>query len=73
MRGCLNLPDWLHQGVPDNYTDVSSGVAICLFAQSHEIRLCQVIGGGAQMQFEHGGAGMFLRQRNVDSLFKPET
>lgn len=73
MSGCLHLPDRLHEGIPDDYTDVSSGVAVCLFTQSHKIVLRQLVGGGAQMQFKHVGTSVFLRQRDVDSLFKPKT
>lgn len=61
VRGRLNLPDRLHEGVPNDDTDVRSRVALRLSAQSDEVRLCQVVGGGAQMQFEHEGASVLLR------------
>lgn len=73
VRGWLNLPDRLHEGVPDDNTNVRPRVALCLFAQRDEVCVCQFVGGGAQMQLEHEGAGVLLRQRNVDSLFKPKT
>lgn len=73
MCGWLNPPDGLHEGVPDDNADVRSGVALRLPAQRHEVRLGQLVGGGAQVQFEHGAASVLLGQRNVDSLFKPET
>lgn len=73
VGGWLNLPDRLHEGVPNKDTDVGSGVSLCPIAQRDEILLCQVIGCGAQMQFEHEGASVLLGQRNVDALFKPKT
>lgn len=73
VGGWLNLPDGLHEGIPNKDTDVSSGVALRPFAQRDEVLLHQVVGCGAQMQFEHEGASVLLGQRNVDTLFKPKT
>lgn len=69
----LNPPDGLHEGVPDNYADVCPGVAVCFLAQSDEVVVRQPVGGGAQVQLEHEGAGVLLWQRNVDPLLKPGT
>lgn len=71
VGGRLDPPDGLHEAVPDNDADVGSGVALCLFAQHGKVLVPQVAGCGAQVQLEHVGASVLLRQRNVDALFKP--
>lgn len=71
VSGRLNLPDGLHESVSDNNTDVCSRIAPRAFAQGDKVCLRQVVGGGAQVQFEHGGAGVNLGQRDVNALFKP--
>lgn len=71
VRGRLNLPDGLHESVSDNNTDVRSRIALRAFAQGDKVCLRKVIGGGAQVQFEHVGASMDLGQRDVNALFKP--
>lgn len=71
VRGRLNLPDGLHESVSDNNTDVCPRVALRLLAQGDKVCLRQVVGGGAQVQFEHVGASVHLGQRDVDALFKP--
>lgn len=73
VSGRLDLPDRLHEGVPDNNADVSPRVALSFLAQSDEVCLRQAVGRGSQMQLEHERAGVLLGQRNVDSLFKPKT
>lgn len=70
MSGRLDPPDGLHEAVPDNDADVGSGVALCLFAQHDKVLVLQAVGCGAQVQFEHVGASVCLRQRNIDALFK---
>jgi len=72
VRGGLDLPDRLHEGVPHDDADVRPGVAGGLLAQGDVVRLRQGAGGGAQMQLEHEGAGVRLGQRDVDPLLKPE-
>lgn len=72
MRGRLDLPDRLHEGVPDDDADVGPRVAVRLLAQGGEVGLGQACGRGAQVQLEHKGAGVLLGQRDVDSLLKPE-
>lgn len=72
MSGGLNPPDRLHQGVPHYDADICSGVAVRLLSQGDKVCFCQVVGGGAQVKSEHGGASVLLWQRNVDSLFKPK-
>lgn len=67
----LNLPDGLHESVSDNNTDVGSRVAIREFAQGDKVCLREGVGSGAQVQFEHVGASVNLRQRDVNALFKP--
>lgn len=71
VRGRLNLPDGLHESVSDNNTDVCPRVALRVLAQGYKVCLGQVVGGGAQVQFEHVGASVYLGQRDVDTLFKP--
>lgn len=72
MGGALDQADRLHERVPHDDADVGAGVALRLLAQRHKVRLHQAVGGGAQMQFEHEGAGVRLGQRDVDPLLKPE-
>ena len=67
----LNLADGLHEGIPDDDADVGPGVALRLLAQLHEVCFSQVGWGGAQMQLEHEGTGVLLRQRDVNTLLKP--
>lgn len=69
----LNLADGLHEGVPDDDADVRPGVAVRLGAQGDKVSVRQAGGGRAQVQLEHEGAGMLLRQRDVNTLLKSGT
>jgi len=69
----LNLADGLHEGVPDDDADICPRVAFCLGAQGHKVGVHQGGRGGAQVQPEHEGAGVRLRQRYVNTLLKPAT
>ena len=71
MSRHLNLADRLHEGVADDDADVGPGVAVGLAAQGHKVLVRQAGGGGAQVQLEHEGAGVLLRQRDVNTLLKP--
>lgn len=70
VSGRLDPPDRLHEAVSDNDADVSSGVALSLFAQHDKVLLLQAVGCGAQVQFKHVRASVRLRQRDVNALFK---
>ena len=73
VGGTLHLPDGLHESVSDDDTDVSSRVALGLLAEGDKVGVIEAGGCGAQMKPEHEGAGMFLRQGDVDPLLKPDT
>ena len=73
VGGTLHLPDGLHESVSDDDTDVSSRVALGLLAEGDKVRVIEAGGCGAKMKPKHEGAGMFLRQGDVDPLLKPDT
>lgn len=67
----LDFANGLHEGVANDDADVGTRVAVGLLPQSDEISFVEAIGGGAEVQLEHGGASGLLRERDVDALFKP--
>lgn len=68
----LHLSNRLHESISDNDTDICARVSIGFLAKSSKIRLSETVGGWAQMELEHKGAGMLLGQRDVDPLLKSE-
>lgn len=69
----LHFANGLHEGVANDDTDVSTRIPVGLLPECDEIGFVEAIGGGAQVQLEHGGASGLLRKRDVDALFKPVT
>ena len=53
VRGGLNLPDGLHERVPDDELDVSAGITFRLCAQLAVVLLVQLARSGAHVQLEH--------------------
>lgn len=68
----LDFSNRLHESISDNDADICTRVSFCFLAKSHEIRLCETVGGRTQVEFEHEGSGMLLGQRDVNSLLKSE-
>lgn len=68
----MNFPDGLHKRISDDDADVGPRVPVCLLSQGDKVRVVEAGGGGAQVELEHEGAGVFLWQGDVDPLLKPE-
>lgn len=66
----LDLSNRLHESISDNDADICTRVSFCFLAKSHEIRLCEAVGGRTQVEFEHERSGMLLGQWDVNSLLK---
>lgn len=73
MCGGLDLPDRLHERVPDDDADVGSGVAICFACELPQVGLAQAVRRVAQMETEHLSPSRLLRERDVDTFLKSAT
>lgn len=67
----LHFANGLHEGVANDDADVGTRIPIGILSECDEISFVEAIGGGAEVQLEHGGASGLLRKRDVDALFKP--
>lgn len=73
VRGRLDLPDRLHEGVPHDDADVGAGVAVRLVSELAQVGVAQAVRGVAQVEAEHLGPRRLLRQGDVDALLESET
>lgn len=73
MRGRLDLPNRLHESIPDDDADVGAGVAVCFAGELPQVGLTQAVWRVAQMKTKHLSPGWLLRQRDVDPLLKSDT
>ena len=73
VRGGLNLPDGLHESVPDDDADVGAGVTVRFVSELPQVGLAQAVRGVAQVEAEHLRSRWLLGQRDVDALLKPST
>lgn len=73
VGGRLDLPDGLHESVPDDDADVGAGVAVCFVGELPQVGLAQAVWRVAQMETEHLGPSRLLGQRDVDTLLKSDT
>ena len=73
MGGRLDLPNRLHESVPDDDTDVGAGVAVRFVGELPQVSLAQATWRVAQMKTKHLSPSWLLRQRDVDTLLKSDT
>lgn len=71
--GGLDLPDGLHESVPDDDADVRAGVTVRLVGELPQVGVAQAVRGVAQVEAEHLSSGWLLWQRDIDALLKPST
>lgn len=71
VGGGLDLPDGLHEGVPDDDADVGARVTVRFVGELPQVGVAQAVRGVAQMEAEHLSSGRLLRQWDVDALLKP--
>lgn len=72
MCGRLDLPNRLHERIPDDNADVGAGVAVCFVCELPQVGITQAVWRVAQMNAEHLSPGWLLWQRNVDALLKSD-
>ncbi|MEQ2179770.1 hypothetical protein GOODEAATRI_028563, partial [Goodea atripinnis] len=68
----LDLPDWLHESVPNNDADVSARVAVRFARELPQVGVAQAVRRVAKMKSKHLGPGRFLRKRDVNPLLKSD-
>lgn len=73
MCGGLDLPDGLHESVPDDDADVRARVTVRFVGELPQVGVAQAVWGVAEMEAEHLRSGRLLWQWDVDTLLKPET
>lgn len=71
VRGGLDLPDGLHERVPDDDADVRARVTVRFVGELPQVGVAQAVWGVAQVEAEHLTPGRLLRQWDVDALLKP--
>lgn len=71
VRGRLDLPDGLHEGVPHDDADVGARVAVGFVGELPQVGVAQAVRGVAQVEAEHLRSRRLLRQRDVDALLEP--
>jgi len=72
VSGRLNLPNRLHESVPDDDADVGAGVAVCFACKLPKVDLVQTVRRVAQMKSKHLSPSRLLGQRDVDPLLKSD-
>lgn len=73
MSSRLDLPDRLHESVPNDDADVGPRVAVRFACELPQVGVAQAVRRVAEMKSEHVAAGLFLRKRDVNPLLKSET
>lgn len=73
VRGRLDLPNGLHERVPDDDADVGSGVAVGFARELPQVGLAQAVWRVAQMEAEHLSPSWLLGKRDIDALLKSVT
>lgn len=72
VGGGLDLPDRLHERVPDDDADVGAGVALGFAGELPQVGVVEGVRRVPQVDPEHLRSGRLLGQRDVDPLLKPE-
>lgn len=72
MCGRLDLPNGLHESIPDDDADVGTGVAFCFAGELPQVGLAQAVWCVAQMEAKHLSPSRLLWQRDVDTLLKSD-
>lgn len=72
MRGRLDLPNRLHESVPDDDADVGAGVAVRFAGELPQVGLAQAVWRVAQMETKHLSPSWLLWERDVDTLLKSD-
>lgn len=68
--GRLDLPDGLHESVPDDDADVRAGEAVRFVGQLPHVGVAQAVWGVAKVEAEELSSRRLLWQGDVDTLLK---
>lgn len=72
MSSRLDLPDRLHERIPNDDADVGARVAVRFARELAEVGVAQAVRRVAKVKSEHLGPGRLLRERDVDPLLESD-